>query len=80
LKYAKRPHGEMAALVKLLKTGIPQNRLQVQKQLRHWQRDADLAGIRDAAWLVNLPADELRACRRLWADVAALLQRAGGPK
>jgi hypothetical protein len=41
---------------------------------------AALAGIRDAAWIVNLPADELRACRRLWADVAALLKRAGSPQ
>jgi hypothetical protein len=37
-------------------------------------------GLDDAAWLVNLPADELRACRQLWADVDALLQRAGSPK
>jgi serine/threonine-protein kinase len=62
---------------KLLKTGTPQNRARVQQELSHWQRDPDLAGIRDAAWLVNLPADELRACRRLWAEVDALLQRAG---
>jgi hypothetical protein len=48
--------------------------------LRHWQRDPDLAGIRDAAWIVNLPADELRACRQFWTDVDALLKRAGGPQ
>jgi hypothetical protein len=52
----------------------------VQQHLRHWQHNSAPAGVRDAAWLVNLPADELRACRRLWADVDALLKRAGSPK
>jgi Flp pilus assembly protein TadD len=61
---------------KILATGIPQARATVQQQLQQWQRDPDLAGIRDAAWLVNLPDNELHACRQLWADVAALLQRA----
>jgi hypothetical protein len=58
-------------------TSQPQARAAVQQQLRQWQKDADLSGIRDAAWLVNLPADDLRACRQLWADVAALLGQAG---
>ena len=48
----------------------------VQKTLQHWQQDTDLAGIRDAAALVNLPADEQQACTRLWADVAALQKKA----
>jgi tetratricopeptide (TPR) repeat protein len=56
--------------------GPPQLAAQLQQHLRHWQRDPDLAGIRAAAWLVNLPAEELRACRQLWADVAATLARA----
>jgi hypothetical protein len=44
--------------------------------LRHWQRDADLAGLRDDKALAALPGDERDACRKLWADVAALLQKA----
>ena len=37
----------------------------------------DLAGIRDAAALANLPADEQKAFTQLWAGVAALLKKAG---
>jgi serine/threonine protein kinase/Tfp pilus assembly protein PilF len=70
---------DLARWTQILDTGNPQARAAVQQQLRHWQRDRDLAGNRDAAWLVNLPADELRACRQLWADVDALLKRAGLP-
>ena len=42
----------------------------------HWQQDTDLAGLRDAAALAKLPADQQKACTQLWADVAALLKRA----
>jgi Tfp pilus assembly protein PilF len=44
--------------------------------LTHWQKDSDLAGIRDAAALARLPAEEQRAFAQLWADVAALLKQA----
>ena len=44
--------------------------------MRHWQKDTDLAGIRDAAALAKLPAEEQKACTQLWADVAALLKKA----
>jgi serine/threonine-protein kinase len=44
--------------------------------LRRWQEDRDLAGIRDAAVLTQLPAEERAACTQLWADVAALVQKA----
>jgi hypothetical protein len=47
-----------------------------QKALRHWQQDTDLAGIRDAAALAKLPADEQKAFIQLWSDVAALLKKA----
>jgi hypothetical protein len=45
---------------------------------------SDLAGIRDAAALANLAADERKAFAQLWADVAALSVRRtaqclGGP-
>jgi hypothetical protein len=48
----------------------------VQQVLRHWQKDSDLAGIRDKAALAKLPAQEEKACSQLWADVAALLKKA----
>ncbi len=44
--------------------------------LRHWQDDADLAGVRDADGLAKLPAEERGAWRKLWADVDALLKKA----
>ena len=51
----------------------------LQQTLRHWQKDTDLAGIRDAAALAKLPADERKAFAQLWADVAALLKKANRP-
>jgi serine/threonine-protein kinase len=44
--------------------------------LRRWQEDRDLAGIRDAAAQMQLPAAERAAFTQLWADVAALVQKA----
>jgi tetratricopeptide (TPR) repeat protein/serine/threonine protein kinase len=60
---------------KQLKSGKPADREEVQQALRHWQKDTDLAGIRDAAALAKLPAEERAVCEKLWADVAALLQQ-----
>jgi tetratricopeptide (TPR) repeat protein len=42
-------------------------------RLRLWERHPDLASLRDPAALGGLPADEQEACKRLWADVYALL-------
>jgi tetratricopeptide (TPR) repeat protein len=47
----------------------------VQKEMRQWRRDADLAGVRDAAAVENLPEDERKEWRKLWADVDALAKR-----
>jgi hypothetical protein len=46
--------------------------------LRHWQSDPDLAGVRDAPALASLPEAERGEWQRLWADVQALLDKAGG--
>jgi tetratricopeptide (TPR) repeat protein/tRNA A-37 threonylcarbamoyl transferase component Bud32 len=43
------------------------------RTLRYWQETPDLAGVRDAAGLAALPADEQDAWRKFWADVAAAL-------
>jgi hypothetical protein len=48
--------------------------------LSHWQKDADLAGLRDPEALKALPAEERQACQRLWADVAALLKDTAGQR
>jgi hypothetical protein len=47
--------------------------------LRHWPRDPDLAGLHDDKALAGLPGDERDACRRLWVNVAALVQKATPP-
>jgi serine/threonine-protein kinase len=71
---------DLALRRKQLESGKPADRAAVQQTLKHWQQDSDLAGLRDATALVRLTAQEQKACTQLWADVAALLQRAGGPK
>lgn len=43
--------------------------------LTQWRADPDLSGIRDAAELARLPADERDACRALWTDMDDLLDR-----
>jgi tetratricopeptide (TPR) repeat protein/tRNA A-37 threonylcarbamoyl transferase component Bud32 len=53
----------------------PADRQLVQQTLRHWQDDADLAGIRREQALKELPGDERQACRKLWANVAELLEK-----
>ena len=66
---------DLALRTKQLATGTPADRAGVQQQLRHWQTDTDLAGIRDAAALAKLPADEQKVLTQLWTDVAALRTR-----
>jgi serine/threonine-protein kinase len=68
---------DLSLRTKQLESGQPADRTAVQELLRHLQRDSDLAGLRDAAALAQLPAEERAACAKLWADVAALLKKAG---
>ncbi len=67
---------DLALWARRLAGGKPADRAAVREALRSWQTDADLAGIRDAAALDKLPAEERAACRKLWADVADLLKKA----
>jgi tetratricopeptide (TPR) repeat protein len=64
-------------LAKRLANGMQADRKLVHGKLKHWQGDTDLAGVRDANALEKLPANEREAWRKLWADVAALLEKAG---
>jgi serine/threonine-protein kinase len=47
----------------------------VHQKMKHWQTDADLAGLRDQEDLPKLPEAERDECRQLWDDVAALLKK-----
>jgi tetratricopeptide (TPR) repeat protein len=68
---------DLAAWARSVDQGPPQARLLVQQKMQHWQKDPDLAGLRDTAALEKLPAAERAAWHQLWADVAALLKRVG---
>jgi serine/threonine-protein kinase len=64
---------------KQLERGQPADRAAVQQNLKHWQEDSDLAGLRDKVALSNLSADEQKEFAQLWADVAALLKKGQTP-
>jgi hypothetical protein len=70
---------DLALRTRQLESGKPADRAAVQQALRHWQEDSDLIGLRDAAALAKLPAEERAACERFWSDVAALLKKADTP-
>jgi serine/threonine-protein kinase len=67
---------DLAAQAKQLKSWLPGAAGQAKAALRHWQQDADLAGVRDKSALAELPADERAEWEKLWAEVADLLRRA----
>jgi hypothetical protein len=66
---------DLVAWKKQLGSGQPDARAALQQSLRSWQQDNDLFGIRDAAALAKLPAEERAACEKLWAEVTALLKK-----
>jgi tetratricopeptide (TPR) repeat protein len=68
---------DLALYAKQMEHSEPAVKQAVRERLAHWQQDTDLASVRDRAALENLPEDERRPWRRLWADVAALLAKAG---
>ncbi len=47
----------------------------VRQRLWKWQCDYELASVRDAAALAQLPEDERRECRQFWAEVESLRKR-----
>jgi tetratricopeptide (TPR) repeat protein len=54
----------------------PEVRTKIRQALQHWQRNPDLAGVRDEKALGALPKREQEAWRQFWADVNALAQMA----
>jgi Flp pilus assembly protein TadD len=69
---------DLVAWGQTLDKGNPQVKAAVQQQMRHWQSDPDLAGVRDKDALDKLPEAEQKPWQQFWADVAALLRRASG--
>jgi hypothetical protein len=56
--------------------GQPKERQFARKVLEHWQRETDLAPVREAESLNKLAAEERDAWRRSWGDMQALRMRA----
>ncbi|HEY7427717.1 MAG TPA: protein kinase [Gemmataceae bacterium] len=78
-RYAEQALGwlraDLSAWTKVIAKGSPQACKGVAQTLRDWQRDPDLAGLRDKDAVDKLPEAERDACQKLWADVTTLLQR-----
>jgi tetratricopeptide (TPR) repeat protein len=67
---------DLEAWTKMADQGKPEDRAAAVKTLQHWQTDPDLTGIRDPQPLAKLPESEQETCRKVWADVTALLKKA----
>jgi tetratricopeptide (TPR) repeat protein len=66
---------DLALWTKVADNDNPKAREAVQETLKHWQTDADFAGVRDKDALAKLPEAERDPWRKLWDDVDAILVR-----
>ncbi len=71
---------ELVMLKTRVESAQPEERKQAAETLRRWRKDAALSGLRDAGDLAKLPADEQETCKKLWADVQALLDKMDAKK
>jgi hypothetical protein len=58
-----------------LENADAKTRAALRKDLQHWQHDADLASVRGAKELAELPEAQRAAWQQLWSDVEGLLQK-----
>src|SRR5262249_35016855 len=65
---------DLALWARYRQNGKSEDRRQVARKMAEWQRDDDLAGIRDQDALAKLPAPERELCQKLWLEVEALRQ------
>jgi tetratricopeptide (TPR) repeat protein len=70
---------ELAVWTNLLASANGQKRQAIVGTLKHWQQDTDLASVRDETALTKMPENERKAWKSLWANVNALLNKAGEP-
>jgi serine/threonine-protein kinase len=66
---------DLALHCQIAQRSDPRTKQAVRQRLLHWQRDADLADLRDREAVSKLPTDEREDWRKLWADVETLLQK-----
>jgi tetratricopeptide (TPR) repeat protein len=62
---------DLALWTKQLETSSPQERQAVAARMKEWLSEASVAGVRDAAGLAELPAEERRLWQAFWANVVA---------
>jgi serine/threonine-protein kinase len=67
---------DLAAWAKIVEQGSPQEKQAVAPMLQHWKADPDLASLREADAVAKLNAEDQRACRAVWSEVGALLEKA----
>ncbi len=67
---------ELAVWSKIVESGPADSWPIIAQTLKYWREDSDLAGVREAAALAKLPADEQEAFTQFWGKVAALLKKA----
>jgi serine/threonine-protein kinase len=70
---------DLAVWAGKLESGTAADRAQVKTLMRHWQADADLAGLREPGALAKLSTEERGEWLALWKEVGALLKRAMAP-
>ena len=71
---------ERAFWARQVKSGKLQDRRAIVRQLRCWQQDTNLAGVRDDVALARLPEGERTAWRDFWSDVETLRKEASGER
>jgi serine/threonine-protein kinase len=65
----------LATWTKLADDGKPADKASIKRTMEYWRSDGGLAGVRDKEALEKLPDDERKDWQKLWADVAALLEK-----
>ena len=71
---------DLTEWTKLLEGGKAADRARLLQVLPRWQRNPDLAGLREKKALEKLPEAERKAWSALWDDVDKLLEKAARPE
>jgi Flp pilus assembly protein TadD len=66
---------DLTAYGKLAEQSNPVANRAIQQRLTYWQRDPDLASLRDKDAVDKLPETDRETCHKLWTDVVALIQQ-----
>jgi hypothetical protein len=67
---------DLASRAKQLQAANPNGRAAVERTMQDWQKDADLAGVRDPEARAKLPEAERNEWDALWAEVQDNIERA----